>query len=524
MILTNINKTNGLKKNKNIIAYIKENLLKKNYTPKYLRNPQIDLLFKNKHILNFIPKSNKTLMQIQSQTNFKSQILNSTKRFLSSFENIEKQTKANNTNAFYESNKEQKLTPEQVEINKILKANEDKLSNSVLKLTADEEINDHLNYLRALEVCKFTESNDFTVKSRKMLLNLFRYKEYSVLYNSDFDEEKFIQFLKKLFYLDLDENDLAALEKKYFSIKDNLQIEDMIQLYDALFYYDHKFKNLKNDILEILAKTYLVMTPENNNNLNINLLFSSPNEISKFSLFATEKLIQYTNFDYMPKILNLTQRLNNIQPLPKIIYEIKNNPEVNDKLKQKILNNSGDVLNKFFKNIPKNDVNEILLICLSNSFFYGKLNSEIFDLFIEGLFKNIGNFEIENLLEIFFLVLSVSKNDKKFSSSKEKLVNQLLIVFSTTKQKPIVFLDTHKFYIYLNNCRFNLNTAFASWSNKKQKEIKKMSENEKDLYERFKKIVRLSIDVYPFATKDLNYSEQLLDDLFVVFKNIVKKF
>jgi len=360
-----------------------------------------------------------------------------------------------------------------------------------------------------------------------MLLNLFRSKEYSVLINPDFDEEKFIQYFTKIYFLDLDENDLAAIEKKYFSIKDNLQIEDIIQLFDSLFYYEHyehQLKNLKKDILEVLTKTYLVISPENNNNLNLNLIFSDSSEISKFSLFAAEKLIQYTNFEYMPRILSLSQRLNNIQPLPKIIYEIQKNADVNDKLKNKILNNIGDIINKFFKNIPKNEINEILLTCLSNCYFYGNLNSEIFDLYIDGLFKNIADFEIENLLEIFFLVLNISQNDKKISSNKEKLINQLLIIFSTTKQKPIVLFDTHKFYIYLNNCRFNLNKAFASWSNKKQKEMKKMSENEKDLYERFKKIVRLSIDVYPFATKDLNYSEQLLDDLFVVFKNIVKKF
>jgi len=325
----------------------------------------------------------------------------------------------------------------------------------------------------------------------------------------------------------LEENDLAAIEKKYFEIKENFRIEQMISIYDSLYYFEHyKFNvnNIKNDLIDFLTKSYLVMSPENNFELNTSIIFSDPKVISKFSLFAAEKLIQYTNFDYMPQILSLSNRLNFIQPLPKIIHEIQHSNTIPDKIKEKVLKNCGNILNKFFKNIPKDDVNDSILIGLSNTLFYGKLDSEVLDLYLVSFYRNIANFEIENLLEMFFMILNSSINEKNHSDIKEKLINQLLIIFSTVKPKPLIILETHKYYIYINNCREVLNRSFISWITKKEKELIKMNENEKDLYERFKKLLKLSIDIYPFATKDLNYSEELLEDLFLVFKNIVKKF
>lgn len=528
MIQGNFSKSNLLRNNSTIISFIRNNLLKRNYSipiNEYnSRNNNKDLKWNKNNISSFLYNNRNEI-----RSNFKpySTFIKTNKRLFSAFQTAENKLKENNNPDNFENSKEKSISPEQKEINNFMKSNEETLKKHISKISQNEEIKDHANYLKALEVCKFTANNDFTIKSRKTLLSLFRFEDYCVLSNQDFDEEKFIQYFSRLFYLELDKNDLAAIESKYFSIKDNLQIEDFIQLFDAMYYYEHyehNFKDLKNDLLEVLNKAYFVLTAENVHNFNISLIFNNPNDIAKFSLFATEKLIQYTNFDYMPKILNLSQRLNYIQPLPKIISEIKNNPIVNDKMKGKILNSSSDILNKFFKNIPKSDVDEVLLLCLINSFFYGKLNTEVFELYVEGIYKNISSFQLDNLLEIFFFVLNISRNNKKISASREKLINQLLIIFSTTKQKPSVFLDTQKFYVYLNNCRYNLNEAFAGWSNKKQKAIKKMSQNEKDLLDRFKKIVRLSIDVYPFSTKDLDYSEELLDDLFDVFKNIVKKF
>lgn len=443
------------------------------------------------------------------------------KNFSIAFENTK-----NNKN--FNNELDSKLSPEEKELKKKLKNNEEKFSRLVLKLSADEEIKkDHLIYLEALSFSKFVEENDFVLKSRKMLLNQFRFNEYSLFNKPNFDEELFVNYFGKIYYLELEENDLAAIEKKYFEIKENLRIEQIISIYDSLYYFEHykyNLNNIKNDVIDFLTKSYLVMSPESNFELNINIIFSNPKEISKFSLFAAEKLIQYTNFDYMPQILSLSHRLNFIQPLPKIIHEIQHSTTVPDKIKQKVINNCGDILNKFFKNIPKDDINDSILIGLSNTLFYGKMNSEILDLYLGGFYRNIANFEIENLLEMFFLILNTSINEKNHSDIKQKLINQLLIIFSTVKPKPLIILETHKYYIYINNCREILNKAFISWITQKEKELINMNENDKDLYERFKKLLKLSVDVYPFATKDLNYSEGLLEDLFLVFKDIVKKF
>jgi len=446
------------------------------------------------------------------------------------FSTLENSKKINNHNK-NTKNKIKNNEPENIskneELNKLLMENEEKFSNLILKLSTDDEIKDFLIYLRALEICRFTIENSFTIKSRIMLLKLFRSNDYFILNDPNLDEENFIKIFGNLFYLNLEEHDILAIENKYFRIEDKLKIKELIRIFDALYYYDYygyKFIKLKIAIIELLSKNYLVMTNDDIYELNSNLIFSNSIDISRFSLFATEKLLQYTSFQYMPHLLNLSQRLSYIQPLPKIIYEIQKSNSVSEKMKLKVLSNCTEILKKFFKNIPKEEINESLLMTLSNCMIYSNISSEIIELFINGFFRNIANFEMENLIEIFFFVLYSSKNDKNFSENKEKLMNQLLIIFSTAKLKPINFLNTHKYYIYLNNTKSNLSHSFDEWVNFRELQINKMSEIEYDLYSRFKKIIKLSIDIYPFATKDLDYSKELLEELFLTFKKIIKKF
>jgi len=109
------------------------------------------------------------------------------KNFSTTFENTNKNKNFNNQS-------HTKLSTEEKELKKKLNDNEEKFSRLVLKLSVEEEIKDHLNYLEALSFSKFVEESDFIVKSRKMLLNQFRFKEYSLFNKPYFDEELFIKY------------------------------------------------------------------------------------------------------------------------------------------------------------------------------------------------------------------------------------------------------------------------------------------------------------------------------------------
>ena len=110
---------------------------------------------------------------------------------------------------------------------------------------------------------------------------------------------------------------------------------------------------------------------------------------------------------------NITNLYDELKQINELLWNIEDNIRIKEN-KQEFDNEFIELARNVYKTNDqrahiKKLINEIFLICLSNSFFYGKLNSEIFELFINGLFKNIVNFNLENLLEIFFLVL----NDKK---------------------------------------------------------------------------------------------------------------
>jgi len=473
-------------------------------------------LFMNK----FNTYSNNSNIKCISHINIDYNNLKKSKRYFSTSENIKVNNIINRNITFNKTNEENPA------LIKILKANDDKLNILMMKLNLEQEITDNLSYLKALAVCKYTESFELGDKSRKYLLDLFRHNDYSVLKKINFDENtKFIDYFSNLFNLNLEENDIRAIENKYFQIKDKLVIEQTIQLYDAIYYYEFfrfKLVNIKNEIINILLSNYLTMTNENNYNLNSSILFEEPKEIAKFSLFAVERLLLYTNPKTMHEYSSLAQILDCIQPLPKIISEIEHSSTIPDKIKQKVLIRCGEILNKFFKSLPKEDVDESLLIALSNSFFYGKLNFEIFDFFINGFYRNLANFELENIIELFFLILKTSKNDEFISPNKQKLMNQILIILENTNKEPMVYLNNYKFNIYLNSCKENLNKAFMNWLTKKDKNLNEYSEKDIDLYEKYLRVVNLSIDFYPFATMDLNYSELLLEELFITFKNVFK--
>lgn len=412
------------------------------------------------------------------------------------------------------------------ELNILMKNNEDILSKNILSLSVEEEIKDYKCFVDAVSICRFTENNNFTKKSRTLLLNLLRYNNYSVFTQKKFNELSFINFFSVLFYLELDEKDVNRINDQYFLFKDKFNIENMITIFDKLYYYEKNNFNIsqiKKDIIEILNKSYFVMSNDSNNNFHSNLIFLTTSEISKFSLFAAEKLFQYTNYEYMPKVLGLKERITYIQPLPKIISDIKYSETVPEKIKLKVINNCCEVLNRFLKNIPKNDIDDSLLYVLSNTFFYLKLNDEVLEIFLEGFYRNIAKFDVENLLEIFFLVLNVSKNEINISNSKQKLINQLFIIFSTDKTKPKIYMDSNKYFIYINKCRENLNDSIKGWLSTSNVKAKNMNENEKNILEAFKRILKLSVDIFPFATKDTYYSEEMIEDLFLTFKKIVKK-
>ena len=398
-------------------------------------------------------------------------------------------------------------------------------------------------FVDAIKICNYPEQNQINKKCKKYLYDLFCKENYKIFFaeNSNFNfnfyknkknfttnENKFVEFFLVLHNLDLTEKDLKIIQEKYFLLKENFNIENFLWIFDALFFYDTKnlnVENLKKDIFDVLSKCYLSMTNENNHLFNSNLIFYNPKDISNFSLLAMEKLLQYTNLNYMQKLLGLRERIILLQPLPKILFEINKSEMINDKLKGKIQVNSTEIFLKFLKNIPKNEINELELYLLSNIFFYSKLPTEIFELFLEGFFKNINlqKFTIESLLEIFFLILQVTEKKEKISLAKEKLVTQLFLIFSTHKQNEVFYFAENKFDIYMKICKKNLKEVLAEWELEKEIKAVDNDRNNKEFLNAFKMIVELSIKLGPFSTKDVCYNKEQIEFMYLNFKRIIKK-
>ena len=408
---------------------------------------------------------------------------------------------------------------------KLFKSNSEILNNLISKLTRDDKIKEHEPYLKALSLCRYVDSIEFSNKSRVLLLNLFRKNEYEVFKSNIFSKENFTCYFSCLYFLELQENDIKIIEEKFLEFTKIFSIQQFIEIFDNLFYYDLNNKNLKNTkkfLFEYFHKNYFTLSSDSNNIFNSNLIFMNSKEISIFSSFGVEKLLNYTNINYMPKVIDIEQRLMYLQPLPKLVSEIHNSTSIPKDIQNKILVKCSDSINNFLKNIKHENLTDSYIYIFSNTFLYGKLNDDVFEIYLEDLYKNLSTFDMENLIEIFFLILNISKFEPNISFSRIKLFKNILQILSNKKIKPKVFLDVNKFFVYLNMCRINLNEAIKIWLN--TKDIGKMEEKELDLFNSFNKILKLSIDVYPFATKDLVYTDQMLEELYISYKKFLKLF
>ncbi len=136
-----------------------------------------------------------------------------------------------------------------------------------------------------------------------------------------------------------------------------------------------------------------------------------------------------------------------------------------------------------------------------------ELKSEIFELFTDKLYNNLAALSNDNYVELFFLLLQVSIDASYISPKRKKLAIQLYNSLLSLKTDPRIFLDIDKFYIYLNISRNNLINSYEKFL---------LSKKIKDLnlknFDQFKKLVQVSIDLFPFSVRDKEYSPNLLED------------
>jgi hypothetical protein len=390
----------------------------------------------------------------------------------------------------------------------------------------------------ALLLNKFSEHSDKKKKSiNNDLLEMLRKDNYSVLNSKGFDDEKFVKLIGNLHMAKLSESDKEATQNKYINLKESNKIssENNKKIFNFLYFFDISGNNLqkvKKILFFDLRKNYENLSIEELYYYNSCLVFHNSKDISSFY----ESL--YKRFDFIldveNKIKNYSceQKLFNYLPIPKLMSETKNLKNKKNKQheqasnenedqknraliipngfnSEEIYENSSSKIENFLTHLAqKEDVNaEFLIPILSNTYNYMELKSEIFELFLDKLYNNLASLSNENYIELLFLILQISKNDAEITFKRKRLTSQLFNSLVVLKTEPKIFFDIDKFYIYLNIARNNLNNAFDKFLNsKKNKDFNLRN------FEQFKKLVKISIDLFPFSVREKEYSSKLLDD------------
>ncbi len=399
----------------------------------------------------------------------------------------------------------------------------------------------------SLFVNKFSDHSD---KKKKIinndLLSALRHKDYLAINNKNFQQNKFIKLAENLHMARLNEADKELIQNKYFEFKEanKISLENKKNLLNLLHFYQisgNKLNRIKNDLFNEVKNNYFNLSNDELYFYNSCLIFHNSKDLGIFIEPLYKRLDLILDVKNGNKYYHLEQKIFNYLPIPKIIGESKNFKN------KKILNSKNSVINinenstslinidnldniNIYENAlvkienfllsltKKEDISvEFLIPLLSNTFNYLELKNEIFELFVGKLYQNIASLTNDNMIELLFLIFQVSKNDKDISQAKKKLTIQLINCLKTIKTEPKIFIDVDKFYIYLNDARNNLNLAFEKFCS----DCQIIEINHKNNYDLFKKLIRISLDIFPFSVKDKEYSPQLLKEIFISLNKIL---
>ena len=395
----------------------------------------------------------------------------------------------------------------------------------------------------AIFLNKFSDNSDKKKKNIfNQLLNIFRNNNYIFLNNPKIlKKENFVKLLENLHILKLNDKDKENIQNQYFSLKEKniFDIEANKKIFNKLYFYDisgNKLQKIKRDLISEYKKNYQNLSYEDLYFINSCIIFHNSKDIVNFLQplsLRLDNLLDLNSQGFLNRI-PLDLRLFNFLPIPKIISEaknIKNNlpillyennssitsliiPELDNLL---IFENSLKKIENFLIKLSKIEyVNlEFIIPILSNSLNYLNINSEIFELFIDKLYLNLAALNNDNLIELFFFSLMITKNDSFISDKRKKIIFEIYGILSNLKTEPKIFLDTDKFFVYINNSRNNLNAA--------NEKFVKIKNHQGKIYESFKKIIKCSLDIYPFSVKDKEYNEILLADIYLTLCRVLIK-
>lgn len=405
----------------------------------------------------------------------------------------------------------------------------------------------------ALFLNKFSEHSEKKKKSiNNEIIETLRYDNYAVLNTKSFDDEKFLKLLSNLHMAKLSELDKEAIQNSYFKLKESnkFSYENEKKLFNLLYFFDisgNKIKRIKKSLFGELRKNYEHLDIEELYYYNSCLLFHDPKDLGIFYEPLYKKIDFILDLEKKFKNYSIEQKLFNYLPIPKLISETKNlKIKKFDKKNDITLNDSERVdvnvskelttLNGFYleeiydkvlqkmeiflKQLSKEkEINvEFLIPILSNTYNYMELKSEIFELFVDKLYDNLAALSNDNYIELLFLIMQISKDDVDISLKRKKLTMELYNILLPLKTEPKIFMDIDKFYIYLNIARNNLNNAFDKFLTSK-----KIKDNNPKNFEQFKKLVKLSIDSFPFSVREKRYTSNLLEDCLISLNNILGK-
>jgi len=427
------------------------------------------------------------------------------------------------------------------------------MNNKSYLINSGQKLNFDLFSL-ALFLNKFSHNSEKKKKSiNNELLEILRKDNYSALICKSFNDDMFLKLLENLHITKLSELDKEIIQNKFLNFLDEKKLseENIKKVFNCLYFYDitgNKLQKIKRNLFNEIKKNYDNYKLDELYFYNSCLIFHNSKDLVGF----IEPLYKKLDFllDLKNKTFPLEQILLNYLPIPKLISESKNLKERKpNKLSIESLNslNSIEIIENKSSNTSLIKINnlenidiyekslikfekfltelsnreelinvEYLIPILSNTSNYLELKSEIFDLYVDKLYKNLAALSNDNYIELFFLIIQVSKNEIHISQKRRKLAFQIYNILLSLKTEPRILIDIDKFYIYLNIARSNLNNAF----NKLLENNRFRDSNPKN-FDLFKKIIKISIDIFPFSVREKEYTPQLLEEIFNTFNKIL---
>jgi hypothetical protein len=295
----------------------------------------------------------------------------------------------------------------------------------------------------------------------------------------------------------------------YFNIKDKINDEVRVFIFESLYFYERK--NYKLDwVKEDLINYY----NDNLSKLKDNLtkvflravLFLNNEDTIKLAEALNNKFDNILNSD-----MELLLKLDYIVFFPKPLSILNTDEKFKPKLNYK---NKLEKIEKFLMDNRKNDLLDDNIVCLLSNFsHYLEFRADILEAYIPIIYRLLSKFTNEFLIEIFFLYLQIDINKVVNIDMLKTFLKKIEEILQREKTIDLFIPEVSKEEIFYHDCKKQLEKVYKEF---KEKHNFKDSDN----ITRFDELIKKATTIFPFAST--SYSVELLEKIYNNYLKLLK--